>query len=97
MSHELHYTAEWSALVESVFQGQAPVFLGTGEQLKGASAGFAGAFVTPLLSDFDERILTEDANYKSGNGSEQRLRIYELQENRHKGKVLVFFHGGGQC
>lgn len=90
------YTEEWDALVKNVFGGNAPLFMGDGEQLKAAAEGFAGAFVRPLLSKYSEVLDTTEGTYTAGDGGSQSLRTYKPRENRYPGVVVVFFHGGGE-
>lgn len=90
----LSYTPEWNDLVKNVFGGDAPLFLGTGEQLKGAADGFTAAFITPLLSKFSETVDTSEGHYKAGDGSSLRWRKYQPRRNLYKDAVVVFFHGG---
>lgn len=90
------YTEEWNDLVKNVSGGNAPLFMGDGDQLKAAAAGFAGAFITPLLSEYSDALDMTDGSYAAADGNSQPYRIYKPRQDTCPDALIVFFHGGGE-
>ena len=73
----VQYTKEWLNVIDTTFQGAAPAFFGTAEELRGAAVAFAAGFVTPACAQFKDSVVTEDATFEAADGSAQRVRIYK--------------------